>query len=273
MSHKKWKKIILYIIAIFTVMIVDFPVVFMFITSFKPISQIMVPNLKFSFTPTLENYKMLVTENFPLFKYLLNSFIISLCSAVIAIALSLPASYGISRFKEKKEGTDFWILSIRMAPPVVFALPMFLILKFFNIIDTRIGLILTYFTFTIPLAVWILKAFMMEIPKSLEEAAMLDGATRSYILLRIITPLMKPGIVSVFIIDFVFAWNEFFFALILTLDKATTLTVGTARFITGYSIYWGSIAGASMIAAIPMIILMFFVQKFLVRGLTMGAVK
>ncbi|RKX52018.1 MAG: carbohydrate ABC transporter permease [Thermotoga sp.] len=266
-------KIWLYILAVVVVLIFNFPLVFVIVTSFKPLGEIMLPNLKFTFSPTLENYKMLFSETFPFGKYILNSITISLISTIGALAVAVPGSYGISRFGKVKKNVAFWILSIRMAPPVVFALPLFLILKWIKLIDTIPGLVMVYFTFTVPLSIWILNTFLMEIPKSVEESAMIDGATRGQILYRIIFPLLMPGIVAVFIMNFIFSWNEFFFALLMTMDRAVTITVGTARFVTGYSIYWGAICAASTISVIPMIIMTFLVQKYLVRGLTMGAIK
>lgn len=271
--RKRLKNFVLYTLAIVSAVVINLPLAFIILTSFKPLAEIMQPQLKFTFTPTLENYKMLFSETFYFGKYITNSVIIALLSTVIAISVSLPAAYGISRFGEMKRGVAFWILSIRMVPPIVFALPLFLLLRLVGLIDSVIGLTFVYLTMTIPLSVWVLTSFMEEIPKSVEEAAMLDGATRGRILMRIILPLMKPGLVAVFILNFIFVWNEFFFALLMTQDKAVTFTVGMARFITGYSIYWGAIAAASTISIVPMIVVTVFVQRYLVRGLTFGAVK
>jgi len=270
---KGYKAVLLYTLAIIVVLIMNSPVIFIIVTSFKPMAQIMQPSLSISFTPTLENYKMLFGESFNFGRYIVNSLEVATLSTIVAIVISIPAAYGISRFGEFKEGVAFWILSIRMAPPVVFALPFFLILRLLGLIDTIWGLVLVYLTSTVPLSVWILTTFMMDIPKSLEEAAQLDGAAPGKVLTSIILPLMKPGIVSVFILNFIFAWNEFFFAFLMTQDKAVTFTVGMARFITGYSIYWGAIAAAATISMIPMILVTFFMQRYLVKGLTFGAIK
>ncbi|MCD6254399.1 MAG: carbohydrate ABC transporter permease [Thermotogae bacterium] len=264
---------ILYVLAAIAVVVINVPLVFIILTSFKPLAEIMQPTLKFSFMPTLENYRMLFSETFYFGRYISNSVLVALLSTVIAIAVSLPAAYGISRFGEMKKGVAFWILSIRMVPPVVFALPLFLLLRLIGLIDNIWGLTTVYLTSTVPLSVWILTTFMSEIPQSVEEAAMLDGASRGRILLSVMLPLMGPGLVSVFILNFIFAWNEFFFALLMTQDRAVTFTVGMARFITGYSIYWGAIAAAATISIAPMLIMTVFIQRYLVRGLTFGAVK
>lgn len=264
---------VIYALAILAVIVVNAPLAFIILTSFKPLAEIMQPNLNFSFTPTLENYRMLFSETFYFGKYISNSILVALLSTFIAALVSLPAAYGISRFGEMKRGVAFWILSIRMVPPVVFALPLFLLLRLFGLIDSIWGLTAVYLTSTVPLSVWILTTFMAEIPQSVEEAAMLDGASRGRILLSVILPLMGPGLVSVFILNFIFAWNEFFFALLMTQDRAVTFTVGMARFITGYSIYWGAIAAAATVSIVPMLIMTLLVQRYLVRGLTFGAVK
>lgn len=270
---KRKRHVILYTIAVLIVLLANFPIIFIVFTSFKPLVDIMQPSLNLSFAPTLDNYKALFSESFDFGKYIMNSIVIATLSTVIGVSVSIPAVYGISRFGEMKKGVAFWILSIRMVPPIVFALPLFLILRLVGLIDSSLGLILVYLTTTVPLSVWVLNTFLSEIPKSLEESAMLDGASRSRILLRIILPLIKPGIVAVFILNFIFSWNEFFFALLMTQDKAVTFTVGMARFVTGYSIYWGSIAAAATISMVPMLIMTILVQKYLVRGLTFGAVK
>ncbi len=271
--HKGLKYAFLYTTAVIAVGLINLPIVFIIITSFKPLTEIMQPHLKFSFTPTIENYKMLFSETFYLGKYVTNSVAVASLSTIVALGVSLPAAYGILRFGKMKKGVAFWILSIRMVPPVVFALPLFLLLRLIGLIDSILGLTFVYLTMTIPLSVWVLTSFMDEIPKSVEEAAMLDGATRGKILMKIILPLMKPGIVAVSILNFIFVWNEFFFALLMTQDRAVTFTVGMARFITGYSIYWGAIAAAATISIVPMLIVTMFVQRYLVRGLSFGAVK
>lgn len=165
------------------------------------------------------------------------------------------------------------ILSFRIIPPVVFALPMFILMVSYHLYDTPLALILAYLTFNLPLTIWVLRSFIRDIPVEIDEAAMVDGASVWRILIRIITPLLGPGISSVALLNIFFSWNEFLFALMLTSSRAVTMTLGTAKFITGYSILWGPISAASVIGMLPMVILGFFFQKRLVRGLTLGALK
>ena len=160
-----------------------------------------------------------------------------------------------------------------MLPPVVFLIPMGMLFMSYHLLDTKFGLIIVYLTFNIPFATWTLKSFIEEIPREIEESALIDGAGRLGVITKVTFPLCAPGLVAVSLICFIFSWNEFLYALVLTSLRAVTMTVGTARFLTGYAIWWGDISAAATVAMIPVIILGFLSQKYLVRGLTLGAIK
>ena len=269
----RWAHIINFLIASFLLLLFIFPILNLLLTSFRPDAQTMMGDPR-KFTPTLNNYVQIFSfTSFPLLKYLTNSIIISLGSTVLSLLLGIPAAYGIARFKVGGRNLAFTILSFRIIPPIVFALPMFILMSVFHLLDTPVALILAYLTFNLPLTVWVLKSFIRDIPVEIEEAAMIDGASTWRILVRIVTPLLGPGIASVTLLDIFFSWNEFLFALMLTSNNAVTMTLGTAKFITGYSILWGPLSAASIIGMLPMVALGVIFQKRLVSGLSLGALK
>jgi len=261
------------LLALLFVLLISFPVLNLIWTSLRPDAETMAGDpTKFTFT--LQNYAQLVEfRAFPFAKYFFNSIVVSLGSTFLALLLGIPAAYGLARFNIGGANMAFTILSFRIVPPIVFALPMFLLMRSYRLIDTYWALILSYLTFNLPLTVWVLRSFIKDIPIELDEAAMLDGASLWCIIVRVVVPLLGPGIFSVAVLNIIFSWNEFLFALILTSTKAATLTLGTARFITGYSVMWGPLSAASIVGMLPMILLGVLFQKRLVRGLTLGAVK
>lgn len=250
------------------------PPLFILITSFKPNPVIVQSQPRWVFTPTLQHYQaVLFRGEFAFPHYLKNSVFVSFGSSLMAILISLPAAYSFARFKTGGENLPFTILSIRIAPPVVFAVPFYLLLRSYGMLDTAFGLILAYLTFNIPFSVFILRSFIRDIPTAIEESALIDGANRYQILFRIILPLVAPGMAATFFINLIFSWNEFLFAYFLTTSDATTLTVAIMKFVTAYSIKWGNITAATVLAMVPLIVAGIFMQNYLVRGLTLGAVK
>lgn len=212
--------------------------------------------------------------------YLVNSVIVSTGNAVLVAVLAVLATYALSRFKINGAGNIFfWTITNRMAPAAVFLLPLYLLFtKAFRIgswrmFDTHIGLILLYCVFNLPFAIWLLKGIMDGIPKELDEAAYVDGATQTAVLTRIIIPLAAPGIAITAILSWVFAWNEYLFAATLTSSTARTVTTGLAEFVTLTGTNWGQMAALSMIAMLPALFFLALVQRYIVMGLTFGAVK
>ena len=268
----KWHIQVVLIIAVIVTLL---PIVWVLLTSFKPNILITESKPLWVFKPTLEHYKSLLTQrgDFDFPKFITNSFIITIATTVFAIIIAFPAAYSIARFKTLGDNFSFWVLTQRMLPPIIFIIPMSILFAMYGLSDTRLGLIIIYLTFNVPFATWIFKSFIEDIPTDLERAAYMDGYSQFQVMTRIIVPLTRSAVVAVTIICFIFSWNEFLFALIISFFKSQTLTVGAAQFVTGYAIRWGKISAATIIAIIPTIVVGFIGQRYLVRGLTMGAVK
>lgn len=261
-----------YLILLLASIVALIPIIWIFHLSIKPESLLYVLPPVLRFKPTAEHYLEVFTY-YPFGKHILNSIIVTTISTLVTLAVSFPAAYSMGRFKTGGDNFSFWVLSIRMLPPIVFAVPMFILMQSYGLLDTWWALILVYLTFSIPLAVWILKSFIEDLPVECEEAAMLDGCSRLKAMVTITFPLVAPALIAVAILNFIFSWNEFLFALILTFTEARTVQVGVAEFVTGYAIIWGAIAAAGCIAVIPTLVFIMLARRYLVRGLTMGTVK
>jgi multiple sugar transport system permease protein len=225
--------------------------------------------------PTLENYVSLFTRR-NLGAYLVNSIITVGASVVLAVVIGSLAAYALIRFQlgRLNDKISFWILMPRMIPPIAVIVPIFLILQQFGLINKHLGLILVYTTSNLPIVIWMMRSFLQEIPLDLEEAAMVDGASRLRSFWDIVLPLAAPGLVATAIFSVIITYNEFLFALILTsTPAAATLPVGTAALIGKTQTLYGEMAAAGVVAMVPLVIFALLVQRHLVRGLTMGAVK
>lgn len=206
--------------------------------------------------------------------YLINSIIIALLVALISTIIAALAAYAISRFKVGGMGFVSWIISIRMLPPIAAALPLYVIFSHLHLIDTWWALILSHLIFTTPFSTWILITFFNEIPQELDEAAFVDGANIGQTFWHITLPLSAPGLASVSTLAFIQSWGEFLMALVLTTSKnAQTLPIYLGRFITGWRIAWGPLAAAGLITMLPVVVFSLLMQRYLLRGLTFGAVK
>lgn len=253
------------------------PVYWMMTISFKrEIDQFAVPPKWFLFSPTLEHYvDAFVTRSFG--QYLFNSLFVAVASTVCALLIGTLAAYALARFR-LPHGLDqkvaLWILSTRMFPAIVTAVPLFLIMRDLRLVNTRASLIIVYTAFNLPFVVWMMRGFFAEVPPDLEEAAMVDGDSRMGAFRRVVLPLVTPGLAATAIFCLIVSWNEFLFALILTqTDEAMTLPVGIAGRVTQYGIKWGAMSAAAVVAMIPILAFALSVQKYLVRGLSLGAVK
>jgi len=225
------------------------------------------------------NYLKPLTD--PIFqRYLVNSLVIATSNALLVTALALLATYALSRWR--LPGADnifFWTITQRMAPPAAFVLPIFLIytrvfkIGDWTLFDTQLGLILLYCVFNLPFAVWLMKGIMDGIPVELDEAAFVDGAGRWTVLARVVVPLVAPGLAITFILSWIFAWNEYLFAANLTSVNARTITTGLAAFVSVTGTNWGEMAAVATLAILPALIFLVFVQRYIVTGLTFGAVK
>jgi len=252
------------------------PVYWMINTSLKTQVEIFAaPPTLFPHRPVLANYFSLFSRR-NLGAYLFNSIIVVSSSVLLAMAMGSLAAYALARFPfgRLQDRISFWVLAPRMIPPVAIVVPIFLMLQHLGLINQYPGLILVYTALNLPFVVWMMRSFFQEIPPDLEEAAMVDGASRLRSFWDIVLPLAAPGLVATAIFSVIVTYNEFFFALILTsTPAAATLPVGTAALIGKTQTLYGEMAAAGVVATIPLIIFALLVQRHLVRGLTMGAVK
>ena len=230
-----------------------------------------------------QNYTNVITDR-TFQGYMVNSLIISTGNALLVTVLALLATYALSRFK--LSGSDnifFWTITNRMAPPAAFLLPLFLMFTQvsnvrlgslnFTLYDTHLGLIMLYCVFNLPFAIWLMKGIMDGIPIEMDEAAFVDGATTFGVIRRIILPLAAPGLAVTAILSWIFAWNEYLFAATLTSFRARTITTGLAEFVTVTGTNWGEMAAVATLTLIPSLIFIAFAQRYIVMGLTFGAVK
>ena len=254
------------------VLLVMFPFLWMITMSFKPIDDIFAWPPKLFFTPTFEHYLGLVDDEFAASFW--NSLVTSVGSTVVSMVVGVPAAYALSRLEGRiGNRLSLWILASRMAPPIAFTIPYFLVYRYIGLLDTKLGLGIIYVTFNLSLAIWLMRTFFDATPRSLEEAAWIDGASLWEGFFRIMLPLSVPGLAATAILCFLFAWNDFFFALILTRTEATTAPVAVVNFMNYEGWEWGKIAAGGTMVMLPVLIFSILVRKFLVRGLTAGAVK
>ena len=250
-----------------------FPVYWIVLTSFKPASEINNPTPTFLATPTLDNYRDLFGQ-FDFAHVLTNSIAIACISCAIVIVLGVLAAYALARMDVPgAKHIALWILSLRFIPAIAVGIPFYLEWQKLNLLDSWTGLVLVYVAFNLPFAIWLLRGFLAEVPIELEEAALLDGLSRLQIIRRIVVPVALPGLASTAIFTFVFMWNEYLMALLLTSVDAVTVPVSITKFIMPYSILWGDLSAAVVIQLIPMLVVVFLLQRHIVRGMTLGAVK
>jgi len=237
----------------------------------REVDQFAVPPLWVSFQPTWAHYSdIFVNRNFG--RYLWNSAAAASVSTLLALAMGTAAAYSLAR--RPRPGLAFWILSTRMFPPVVSIVPLFLMLRWAGLLDSIAALMLLYTAFNLPFVVWMMRGFFQELPPDLEEAAMMDGQTRLGALWRVVLPLVRPALAATAAFCLVIAWNEFLFALIVAqTDQAMTLPVGIAGRVTQYEIKWGAMSAAGVVAMLPVFLFAALMQKHMVRGLSLGAVK
>ena len=261
------------IAAVFVVGLWLFPVYWIVLTSLKPIKEINSATPSFIFTPTGENYWELFTK-FDFARVLMNSLVITFVSCFVVIVLAVLAAYALGRMKVPGEKhIALWILSLRFLPPIAVAIPFYIQWQDLHLLDTYLGMILIYVAFNLPFAIWMMRGFLADVPVALEEAALLDGLTRLQIIRRVVVPVVMPGIASTAIFTFVFTWNEYLMALMLTAFKSVTVPVTIAKFVQPYTVLWGSLSAAVVIQVVPMLVVVFLLQRHIVRGMTLGAVK
>lgn len=275
MRKNKLSNIAFYIaVAVFIVIIV-FPFYWQIITSFKPPEQLW--NIPPEWWPArfyLGSYISAFTKR-PFLTYLKNSAIVAISTTALAVFVTSFAGYALARLHFKGKNVILALaLSVSMFPGIAIVSPLFLMMKQWNLLNSYLGLILTYTTITIPLSMWNLTTFFRTIPADMEEAAKMDGASPFYTFVKIILPLAAPGIFTTAILVFIAAWNEFLFALTFnTKDALRTVPVGIAMFPGEYTLPWGDISAASVVVVLPLIVMVLLFQRRIISGLTAGAVK
>jgi multiple sugar transport system permease protein len=249
-----------------------FPVYWLFIISFK------TPEEIFAFPPAwvpesiqFANYAVLFKDGDAVSVW--NSLILAGISTVIAMVLGTMAAYSLVRFKTGGEHLAIWIISQRMMPPIAIAFPIFLLYVAFGWVDTYHGLIILYTAFSLPYVIWMMRGYIEDLPPELEESALVDGCTRWEVLWKVVFPMVRSGLFATAVFTFIFAWNDFLFALVLTRTEVITYTVQVTHYFGGQSNFWAKIAAMSVLGTIPIFFTVATLQRFLVRGISMGAVK
>jgi multiple sugar transport system permease protein len=262
------------LLAVAVVIVWLLPVLWVMLTSIKPTALInSAEPTFFLFTPTAEHYVEIFTR-FGFGGVIANSLVAVGVSTLAVMILAFPAAYAVSRMGLMSG--DFWalfVLSLRFMPGVVVVLPYFKMANSLGILDTHLVLIVVYVAFGLPFAVWILRGFLLDLPREVEEAGRLDGFGWLRIIFTLILPMAAPGIAVTAIFTFVFSWNEYLFALFLTLQNATTIPVALQKTIDVYNVLWGSLSAGAVIQLLPMIAVVFLLQRHIARGLALGAVK
>ncbi len=262
-------------VAVAAVVLVLLPIYWMVNMSFKGRAEFAaLPPTLLVQRPTLENYRdLIVTQRFDRFG--LNSLVVALIAASVAVTIGTLAAYGLSRFRLPRNLNYhllFTILTVRMFPPVVTVIPLFVYYRDLGLLDSRLGLGLVHSFSEIPLVIWMMIGFFRDIPRDMEEAALVDGDHRLAVLRKIAIPLAAPGLAATYILVFISSWNEFLLALILTETSAQTLPIAVAGQITQFDVKYGNLMAAGVLATLPVLVLAMLAQRHLTRGLTVGGV-
>ncbi len=272
MARRRLRRTLVHLVVLGLITIVTFPLLWLFLMSIKPDRDILASPLAIVFRPTFEHYLALWATDFR--GSFVNSTLAGISATLLAMLIGVPAAYALSRGRFKRERSlALWILASRMAPPIAFTIPFFLAYRYLGLLDSITGLVVVYLTFNLSLVIWMMRTFFDGTPRSLEEAAWMDGATVWQGFLRIALPLAAPGLAATAIFCFLFSWNDFFFALILTRRQAMTAPVAVVNFMNYEGWEWGKIAAGGTMVMLPVVLFSLLVRNYLVRGLTAGAVK
>jgi len=251
-----------------------FPIYWMVLTSLQSRSTILDTTPTFlPFDPTLSNYVTVFVEN-SFLTYLTNSFIVATAAVTISVVIGVPAAYSLSRMDiPGGHHISFWILSTRMVPPLSILVPLYVFLSGAGLTRSLAGLTITHFLITLPMIIWIVKGFIDELPESMEESAMIDGCNRIQAFREVVVPLVTPGIAAAAFISFIFSWNNFLLALVLTGGNTKTAPLQIQSSMGYLSIDWGMLGAAGTVTVLPVVVISLAIRNYLVEGLTMGAVK
>jgi multiple sugar transport system permease protein len=270
MNRKYLSTALFYLAVVGIVLIVLFPFLWMLSSSFKTQVDIISWPPKMFFAPTLQNYEKVFGEQ-DFLKYFVNSTIVGTAAVGLSLVLGLPAAYSIARFTQRKLAV--FILLARLMPGISFLMPWYIVFSRLNLMDSYTALILSHMLIALPIVVWIMSSYFLTIPPEMEESAMVDGATRQYAFWKIILPLSGPGIITATTLSFIFSWNNFMFSQVLSMEKTKTLPIAVYNFLSYAEVDWGGVMAAAVAIMAPAIVLTMIFQKYVVKGLTMGAVK
>jgi multiple sugar transport system permease protein len=259
-----------------------FPIVWMVLISLKPTDQLYTT--QFIFSPTLDSYRAILIgdtqvgagvvarQDFP--RNFLNSVIVSSGAVIVSLLVGVPAAYALARYNFKgKENLAFTFLSFRFAPEMVVIIPLSVIYRQLGLYDSYFGIIWVYQLVTLPLLIWVLRSYFEDVSPDIEQAAMIDGYPWWQIFIRILLPLVRPGLAAAALLAFVFAWNNFIFPLVLGASNTQTVTVSALGYLSSAQSFFNRMAAAAVIASLPQIVLALSIQRYLIRGLSFGAVK
>lgn len=249
-----------------------FPVYWLFMISFKTPDEIYAsPPVWYPASFQLSSYLTLFRDGDVL--VILNSLVTAGVSTLLAMLLGTICAYSLARFRTGGDNLAMWILSQRMIPPIAVVFPIFLLYVTLGWVDTYIGLILLYTAFSLPYVIWMMRGYIADIPLELEESALIDGCGRWSVLRKVVFPMVRGGLAATAVFTFVFAWNDFIFALVLTRTEVTTFPVQLTHYFGGQSNFWSKIAAMSVLGTLPIFVAVTLMQRFLVRGISLGAVK
>jgi multiple sugar transport system permease protein len=249
-----------------------FPIYWLFMMSLKTADEIYAyPPVWWPSSLQLGNYVVLFKDGDA--RAVWNSLVVAGASTAAAMFLGTLCAYSLARFRTGGEHLANWIISQRMVPPIAVVFPIFLLYVWLRWVDTYFGMILLYTAFNLPYVIWMMRGYILDIPIALEQAALVDGYTRWQVLWKVVFPMCRAGLFATAVFTFVFAWNDFVFALVLTRTEATTYTVQVTHYFGGQSNFWAKISAMSVLGTVPIFIVVGFMQRYLVRGISLGAVK
>lgn len=264
--------IVRYVTLILVTVVFLFPIYWLFVISLKTPAEIFAsPPAWLPESLQFANYAVLFKDGDAVTVW--NSLVIATVSTVLAMFIGTICAYSLARFKTGGDNLAIWIISQRMIPPIAIVFPIFLLYVWLGWVDTYHGLILLYTAFNLPYVIWMMRGYIQDIPLELEESALVDGCTRWEVISKVVFPMVRSGLFATAVFTFVFAWNDFIFALVLTRNEITTFPVQVTHYFGGQSNFWAKIAAMSMLGTIPVFIAVALLQRYLVRGISMGAVK
>jgi multiple sugar transport system permease protein len=269
-NDKLVHKILWYTLVFFVAVPFLFPLLWIVLASFKTQAQIITTPPLWIFWPTLDNYRSVFVEQ-QFARFLFNSSVIAVGSTLLSLLIGLPAAYTISRYNQQKMGV--LILLGRLMPGISFLIPWFILFAKLGMVDTFPALIASHMLVGLPFIVWIMVNFFDGLPRELEEAAQVDGCTLQSAFVRIVLPLSGPGILTASTMSFLFSWNNFMFSLVLSSEHTKTLPIAIYNFVSYADVSWGSVMAAAVVIITPAIVLTMIFQRYVIKGLTMGAVK